>query len=183
MNAPSKSSFKTLKVTQVGNSLGVVLPREVLAELDVDKGDKLYLTKVARRLSRHQGRPRFRAPHEARARDHEETPQRPARTRQVASMTEWRFLDRAIILAVHEEQLAQHGGGVGLRDEGLLESALARPVNLAAYDLGGRRSGAGGGLRLRHRQEPSVHRRQQAHGLRRDGIVPDGQWIRADRKR
>ncbi len=49
-------------------------------------------------------------------------------------MAEWRFLDRAIILAVHEEQLAQHGGGVGLRDEGLLESALARPVNLAAYN-------------------------------------------------
>ncbi|HMN74178.1 MAG TPA: type II toxin-antitoxin system death-on-curing family toxin [Rhodoblastus sp.] len=49
-------------------------------------------------------------------------------------MAEWRFLDHAIILAVHEEQLAQHGGGVGLRDEGLLESALARPVNLAAYD-------------------------------------------------
>lgn len=49
-------------------------------------------------------------------------------------MTEWRFLDRAIIRAIHEEQLAQHGGGVGLRDEGLLESALARPVNLAAYD-------------------------------------------------
>lgn len=48
-------------------------------------------------------------------------------------MADWRFLDRAIILAVHEEQLAQHGGGVGLRDEGLLESALARPVNLAAY--------------------------------------------------
>ncbi len=49
-------------------------------------------------------------------------------------MTEWRFLDRAIILAVHEEQLAQHGGGVGLRDGGLLESALARPENLAAYN-------------------------------------------------
>ena len=49
-------------------------------------------------------------------------------------MAEWRFLDRAIILAVHEEQLAQHGGGAGLRDEGLLESALARPVNLAAYN-------------------------------------------------
>jgi len=50
-------------------------------------------------------------------------------------MAEWRFLDRAIILAVHEEQLAQHGGGVGLRDDGLLESALARPENLAAYDV------------------------------------------------
>ncbi|MDE2361862.1 MAG: type II toxin-antitoxin system death-on-curing family toxin [Hyphomicrobiales bacterium] len=49
-------------------------------------------------------------------------------------MTDWRFLDRAIILAIHEEQLAQHGGGIGLRDEGLLESALARPVNTAAYN-------------------------------------------------
>ena len=64
MNAPSKPGFATLKVTQVGNSLGVVLPREVLAELDVEKGDKLYLTKSP------------------------------------------------------EEQLAQHGGGVGLRDQG-----------------------------------------------------------------
>ena len=49
-------------------------------------------------------------------------------------MSDFRFLDRAIILAIHEEQLAQHGGGVGLRDEGLLESALARPVNMAAYN-------------------------------------------------
>lgn len=49
-------------------------------------------------------------------------------------MTEWRFLDRAIVLAIHEEQLAQHGGGVGTRDEGLLDSALARPVNTAAHN-------------------------------------------------
>jgi death on curing protein len=49
-------------------------------------------------------------------------------------MTEYRWLDRDIVLAIHEEQLAQHGGGVGIRDEGLLESALARPVNLAAYN-------------------------------------------------
>lgn len=49
-------------------------------------------------------------------------------------MADWRFLDRAIILAVHEEQLAQHGGGIGLRDEGLPESALARAENLAAYN-------------------------------------------------
>lgn len=50
-------------------------------------------------------------------------------------MSKWKWLDREIILAIHEEQLAQHGGGVGLRDEGLLESALARPVNLAAYEI------------------------------------------------
>lgn len=49
-------------------------------------------------------------------------------------MTEWRFLDRAIVLAIHEEQLAQHGGGVGTRDEDLLDSALARPVNTAGYN-------------------------------------------------
>ena len=49
-------------------------------------------------------------------------------------MSDWRFLDRVLVLAIHEEQLAQHGGGIGLRDAGLLESALARPVNTAAYN-------------------------------------------------
>jgi death on curing protein len=49
-------------------------------------------------------------------------------------MSRFDWLDREIILAIHEEQLAQHGGGVGIRDEGLLESALARPQNLAAYN-------------------------------------------------
>lgn len=44
------------------------------------------------------------------------------------------FLDREVVLAIHEEQLAQHGGGVGVRDEGLLDSALARQVNRSAYD-------------------------------------------------
>lgn len=42
------------------------------------------------------------------------------------------WLDGAVIRAVHEEQLAENGGGVSLRDEGLLESALARPLHLAA---------------------------------------------------
>jgi death-on-curing protein len=36
-------------------------------------------------------------------------------------------------LAIHEEQLAEHGGADGVRDMGLLESALARPRNLLAY--------------------------------------------------
>ena len=38
------------------------------------------------------------------------------------------------MLAIHEEQLAQHGGGIGLRDEGLLDSALTRPINRVSYD-------------------------------------------------
>jgi death-on-curing protein len=42
-------------------------------------------------------------------------------------------LSRQTILAIHDEQLAEHGGAVGVRDEGLLESALARPLNRASY--------------------------------------------------
>jgi len=38
-----------------------------------------------------------------------------------------------VVLAVHLRQLAEHGGGEGIRDEGLLQSALARPQNLLAY--------------------------------------------------
>ena len=36
----------TLKVTQIGNSLGVILPKELLARLKVDKGDALYITET-----------------------------------------------------------------------------------------------------------------------------------------
>lgn len=41
--------------------------------------------------------------------------------------------DRAIVLAIHSEQVVEHGGAVGVRDEGLVESALARPRNHHAY--------------------------------------------------
>ena len=46
-------------------------------------------------------------------------------------MTVW--LSRQLILAIHDEQLAEHGGASGVRDDGLLESALARPLNRASY--------------------------------------------------
>ena len=36
--------MQTLKITQIGNSLGVVLPKEVLARLKLEKGDALHLT-------------------------------------------------------------------------------------------------------------------------------------------
>jgi death-on-curing protein len=45
----------------------------------------------------------------------------------------WVWIDPAVIHAVHDEQLAEHGGAAGLRDAGLLESARGRPVHLAAY--------------------------------------------------
>ena len=46
-------------------------------------------------------------------------------------MTVW--LDKRLVLAIHDEQLREHGGAEGVRDDGLLESALARPLNAASY--------------------------------------------------
>jgi death-on-curing protein len=51
-----------------------------------------------------------------------------------------RWVTKSVVLAIHEQQIAEHGGTQGIRDIGLLESALARPQNLTAYgepDLAG----------------------------------------------
>jgi death-on-curing protein len=47
-------------------------------------------------------------------------------------MTGWLRTD--VVLAIHKRQIAEHGGSDGVRDLGLLESALARPRNIAAYE-------------------------------------------------
>lgn len=43
------------------------------------------------------------------------------------------WLESALALAIHDRQLAEHGGGTGLRDEGALESAMMRPFNKWTY--------------------------------------------------
>jgi len=43
------------------------------------------------------------------------------------------WLENALVFAIHDRQIAEHGGSAGVRDEGLLESALARPQQLHAY--------------------------------------------------
>ncbi len=48
-------------------------------------------------------------------------------------MSAWVWIDEAVVQAVHEAQLAEHGGPAGVRDVGLLASALARPQQLASY--------------------------------------------------
>ena len=45
----------------------------------------------------------------------------------------WRWISKPALLLLHGESLSTHGGAAGLRDEGLLDSALARPLNLVAY--------------------------------------------------
>lgn len=66
-------------------------------------------------------------------------------------MTDWLSLD--LLLAVHDAQIAEHGGGEGVRDLGLLESAMARPLNLAAYgepDLAALAAAYGFGIARNH---------------------------------
>ena len=48
-------------------------------------------------------------------------------------MSEWVWLNSAVIIAIHEVQLAEHGGGTGVRDAGLLDSALGKPQQLNNY--------------------------------------------------
>jgi death-on-curing protein len=48
-------------------------------------------------------------------------------------MTEPRWLAKRTLLLLHGESLAEHGGALGIRDEGLLDSALGRPINQYAY--------------------------------------------------
>jgi death-on-curing protein len=119
----------TLKLTQIGNSLGLILPREVLARLKLQKGDTVFVTDAANGVMLTPYDPDLDQQleigrefmHEYRDTFHQ--------ARQVS----WRWLDRRALELLHDESLAEHGGASGLRDEGLLESALARPLNLAAY--------------------------------------------------
>jgi death-on-curing protein len=48
-------------------------------------------------------------------------------------VTEWNWVSREYAEAIHNRQLAEHGGGAGTRDAGALESALARPQNRYHY--------------------------------------------------
>ena len=68
-------------------------------------------------------------------------------------MKRWRWLAPEAIVAIHECQLAEHGGGAGTRDAGLLESSLARARNVAAYgepDYADRAAAYGFGIARNH---------------------------------
>ncbi|NOS98369.1 MAG: type II toxin-antitoxin system death-on-curing family toxin [Methylotenera sp.] len=48
-------------------------------------------------------------------------------------MQHWRWVDKQLLILLHDESLVTHGGASGVRDEGLLDSALSRAPNLALY--------------------------------------------------
>ena len=45
----------------------------------------------------------------------------------------WRRIDKGALVLLHDESLAEHGGRAGSRDEGFLDPALNKPLNLLAY--------------------------------------------------
>jgi death-on-curing protein len=51
-------------------------------------------------------------------------------------VNEPRWLSDTVVLTVHADQIREHGGSLGLRDRGLLDSALGRPRNRFAYESG-----------------------------------------------
>jgi death on curing protein len=65
-----------------------------------------------------------------------------------------RWIDKEALILLHAESLAEHGGLEGLRDEGLLDSALARPLNVHAYeevtDIAGLAAAYGVGVARNH---------------------------------
>ena len=68
-------------------------------------------------------------------------------------MREVVWIEKQALLLLHNISLAEHGGSPGLRDEGLLDSALARPQNLAVYgepDLAALAAAYGFGLAKNH---------------------------------
>lgn len=52
---------------------------------------------------------------------------------QMANTTEWRWIDKQLLIMLHDESLVMHGGASGVRNQGLLDSALNRAPNLAMY--------------------------------------------------
>ncbi len=44
------------------------------------------------------------------------------------------WIDLSVVLAIHEQQIAEHGGALGIRDLGMIESALGRPQNRLLYN-------------------------------------------------
>ena len=89
----------------------------------------------------------------------------------------WRWIDKRALLILHDESLAEHGGPSGLRDEGLLDSALARPLNLVAYgqpDLADLAAPYGVGIAKNH---PFVD------GNKRAAFLAVGLFLRLNRHR
>lgn len=97
-------------IRKIGNSEGVIILKDILERMGLSAGDDVVLL-----------------------RDGSELRIRPMDDSREDFERKMILCDREIIEALHAEQLALHGGATGLKDEGVLESALNRPLQKLAY--------------------------------------------------
>ena len=120
--------MSVLNLLRIGNSVGVILPKELFDQTRHRQGRYDLRRRSAGWSPPHHDGSGLRGAIGRGAPRHAATQDRAARTGEV---TVW--LSRQLVLAIHDEQLAEHGGALGVRDAGLLDSALARPLNRAGY--------------------------------------------------
>jgi death-on-curing protein len=88
----------------------------------------------------------------------------------MAQIAEPVWIEAELALAIHDRQLAEHGGPIGVRDASAMESALGRPRNQWAY--GEADLCALAGLCLWRGAQSSLRRRQQAHRMGAGAPIP-----------
>ena len=98
----------------------------------------------------------------------------------------WRWVGAALLFAVHDRQLAEHGGADGIRDAGAVDQpqvgAFSYRPRPTEEPRGVRRPGcrrSGGGLYPRAGEKPSLRRRQQAHRMGRGAPLSRRQRLRS----
>ena len=121
---------KPLKLIPIGNSTGVILPKDVLSELGVSEGDTIIYIEapdgIELRTAYGDLDSQMEVARQVMRRG------RKALLRAGEIVIGWIWVADAVALAMHREQIAEHGGD-GVRDFGLFESAMARALNLAVY--------------------------------------------------
>ena len=109
---------------------GPILPKELLARLKLKEGDRLYIVEQTERGIK-------LSPYDPKHAEGMEIARRSFRkyadAYRALAKSEPRWLDVGLVLDFHAEQLALFGGPDGVRDLGLLESCVARPINKFAY--------------------------------------------------
>jgi death on curing protein len=109
------------KLTRIGNSWGLILPREILDLLGASGGEVELEVAGVRSSSLH------RTPPSRSWRAHSATSPPGESGRTCTGALPSRYLTNRLVLAIHRDQIERFGGEPGIADEGLLDSALERP--------------------------------------------------------
>ncbi len=139
-----------LELKKIGNSTGLILPKELLARLGLSQGDSVIVNEGPNSITISRESEELERGLEIARKAIQHLPRCFDRTRQ---MTEPIWLSVVLVIAFHDEQLREFGGPAGIREFGMLESALGRPRNKWAYgetDLARLAAAYGYGLAKNH---------------------------------